>query len=147
MLAKTVFEAISLWVVLGIALLGLGYALFLRRQIMREDKGTPRMIEVWEAIKGGAEAYLTRQLRTILPFIALLTVALFFSVYIVPPSAEALERFSGSSLDQVKVIIGFGRAAAFILGALFSLMVGQFGMRMAVQANVRMASAARTRFD
>jgi len=147
MLEMTVFESISLWVVLGIASLGLGYALFLRRQIMREDKGTPKMIEVWNAIKQGAEAYLGRQLRTILPLIALLTVALFFSVYVVPPSAEALERFPGASLGQVKVIIGFGRAAAFILGALFSLMVGQFGMRMAVQANVRVASAARSSFD
>jgi K(+)-stimulated pyrophosphate-energized sodium pump len=147
MLEKTIFEGISLWVVVGIALLGLGYALFLRRQVMREDRGTRAMIQVWESIKQGAEAYLMRQLRTILPLIALLTFALFFSVYIAPPSAEALERFPGASLDQVKVIIGFGRAAAFILGAGFSLMVGQFGMRMAVQANVRVASAARTSFD
>jgi len=147
MLKMTQFEGIALWIVLGIALVGLGYALFLRRQVMREDKGTRAMIKVWEAIKQGAEAYLTRQLKTILPLIALLTIALFFSVYIAPPSAEAMERFPGSSLDQVKVIIGFGRAAAFILGAMFSLMVGQFGMRMAVQANVRVAAAARTSFD
>jgi len=147
MLEMTQFEGIALWIVLGIALVGLGYALFLRRQVLREDKGTRAMIKVWEAIKQGAEAYLTRQLKTILPLIALLTIALFFSVYIAPPSAEALERFPGSSLDQVKVIIGFGRAAAFILGAMFSLMVGQFGMRMAVQANVRVAAAARMSFD
>ena len=147
MLAKTVFEAVSLWVVLGIAFLGLGYALFLRRQVMREDKGTAEMIDVWQSIKIGAEAYLGRQLRTIIPLILLLTVALFFSVYIAPPSRGALERFPGATPDQVKVIIGFGRAAAFILGALFSLLVGQFGMRMAVQANVRVAAAARTSFD
>src|SRR4030067_191865 len=95
MLGATTFEMIALWTVLGIAFLGLAYALFLRRQIMAEDKGTPRMIEVWEAIKQGAEAYLTRQLRSILPLVVVLTIALFFSVYIVPPSAEALERFSG----------------------------------------------------
>ena len=147
MLEATVFESAALWVVLGIALLGLAYALFLRRQIMSEDKGTPAMLEVWEAIKLGANTYLTRQLRTILPFIIILTVALFFSVSIVPPSAEALERFSGLGPSQVKLIIGFGRAAAFIMGAFFSLMVGQFGMRMAVQGNVRVASAARTSFD
>ncbi|MCJ7612671.1 MAG: sodium/proton-translocating pyrophosphatase, partial [Candidatus Aminicenantes bacterium] len=147
MLEKTLFEGIALWIVLGIAFLGLLYALFLRRQVMREDKGTRDMIKVWNSIKQGAEAYLTRQLKTILPLIAILTVALFFSVYIAPPSAEALERFPGSTMNQVKVIIGFGRAAAFILGAMFSLMVGQFGMRMAVQANVRVASAARSSFD
>jgi len=147
MLETTLFESAALWVVLGIALLGLGYALFLRRQIMSEEKGTSRMLEVWEAIKLGANTYLTKQLKTILPFVIVLTVALFFSVYIVPPSMEALERFSKLSPGQVKIIIGFGRALAFILGALFSLMVGQFGMRMAVQGNVRVANASRTSFD
>lgn len=147
MLETTLFEAASLWVVLGIAVLGLAYALFLRHQIMSEEKGTRRMIEVWEAIKQGANAYLTRQLKTILPLIAILTVALFFSVYIVPPSSEALERLPNLSPDRIKTIIGLGRAAAFILGALFSLMVGQFGMRMAVQGNVRVAAASRSSFD
>jgi K(+)-stimulated pyrophosphate-energized sodium pump len=147
MLGATPFETFALWAVLGIALLGLAYALFLRRQIMAEDKGNPKMIEVWEAIRQGADAYLGRQLRTILPLIFVLTVALFFSVYIVPPSGEALERFPGLGPDRVKLIIGLGRAAAFILGATFSLMVGQFGMRMAVQGNVRVAAAARTSFD
>jgi K(+)-stimulated pyrophosphate-energized sodium pump len=147
MLGATAFETIALWTVLAIALLGLAYALFLRRQIMSEDRGNQKMIEVWEAIKQGAEAYLTRQLKTILPLIILLTFALFFSVYIVSPSAEALERFSNMNPDQVKLIIGLGRAGAFVLGALFSLMVGQFGMRMAIQGNVRVAAAARTSFD
>jgi len=147
MIQTSTFEAIALWVVIGIALLGLAYALFLRRNILREDKGTPKMIEVWEAIRQGANAYLTRQLRTILPIIAVLTVALFFSVAVVPPSAEALERFPGLGVGQVKLIIGLGRAVAFVLGALFSLMVGQFGMRIAVQANVRVAAASRTSYD
>ena len=80
----TSFEVIAVWFVLGVSFLGLIYALFLRRQILAEDKGTEKMQEVWEAIRQGANAYLTRQLRTILPFIAVLTVALFLSVYIVP---------------------------------------------------------------
>jgi len=147
MLGATPFETYALWTVLGIAFLGLAYALFLRRQIMAEDKGSPKMIEVWEAIRQGADTYLGRQLKTILPLIVVLTIALFFSVYIVPPSAEALERFPSLAPDRVKLIIGLGRAAAFILGALFSLMVGQFGMRMAVQGNVRVAAASRTSFD
>jgi K(+)-stimulated pyrophosphate-energized sodium pump len=147
MIATTTFEAIALWSVLGIALLGLAYALFLRRNVLREDRGTPKMLEVWEAIKQGANAYLTRQLRTILPLIAVLTVALFFSVAVVPPSPEAMERFPSLSDAQVKLVIGLGRAAAFVLGALFSLLVGQFGMRRAVQANVRVAAASRTSYD
>ncbi len=142
----TTLEAIAIWSVLGIAVLGLLYAVFLRKQIMREDKGTPKMQEVWNAIREGADTYLRRQLKSILPLIAVLTVALFFSVYIVPPTPEALERFSGMSEGSVRLIIGFARAIAFVMGALFSLAVGQIGMRMAVQGNVRVASASRRSF-
>ncbi len=142
----TTFEQVALYAVLGVAILGLLYALFLRRQILREDKGTPKMQEVWGAIRDGADAYLQRQLRSIVPLIAVLTVALFLSVYIVPPSPEAMERFAGQSEESVRLIIGIGRAVAFVLGALFSLSVGQIGMRMAVQGNVRVASAARRSF-
>ncbi|MCB9418383.1 MAG: sodium-translocating pyrophosphatase [Ardenticatenaceae bacterium] len=143
----TTFETIAVWAVLVVAILGLGYALFLRRQIMGESKGTKEMQDVWEAIRQGADAYLNRQLRTILPFIAILTVALFLSVYIVPPSAEAMERFEGRSEDAIRLIVGIGRAVAFVMGAGFSLTVGQIGMRMAVQGNVRVAAAARNSFS
>ena len=140
------FEKIAIWSVLGVSLLGLLYALFLRRQIMREDKGSAKMLEVWNAIREGADAYLRKQLKTILPIIGFLTFALFFSVYVVPPSREALARFAGHSEQSVRFIIGIGRALAFVMGALFSLIVGQLGMRMAVQANVRVAQAARKSF-
>jgi len=143
----TLFETVAIWGVLVVALLGLVYALFLRRQILQEDKGTPEMVNVWEAIREGADAYLNRQLRTILPFIAILTIALFLSVYIVEPSAEAMERFEQYSAGTIRLIVGLGRAVAFIMGAGFSLMVGQIGMRMAVQGNVRVANAARTSFS
>ncbi|MEJ5223496.1 MAG: sodium/proton-translocating pyrophosphatase, partial [Anaerolineales bacterium] len=83
------FEQVAIWSVLGVAILGLAYAWFLRSQILREDKGSARMQEVWGWIRDGADAYLQRQLKSILPLIALLTVALFLSVYIVPPSLEA----------------------------------------------------------
>jgi K(+)-stimulated pyrophosphate-energized sodium pump len=140
------FEQFAIWSVLGIAIIGLLYAILLRWQIMKEDKGTTKMQEVWGAIREGADAYLRRQLSSILPLIAVLTIALFLSVYIVSPSPEALERFEGMSESNVRLIIGLGRAVAFAMGAGFSLTVGQIGMRMAVQANVRVASAARTSF-
>lgn len=139
----TTFETVGIWCVLLIAFLGLGYALMLRRQILKHDKGSEKMQEIWGSIKGGADAYLHRQLKSIVPLIAVLTVLLFFSVYIVPPSEEAMERFSSLSKDTVKLIIGLARAVAFIMGACFSLLVGQFGMRMAVEGNVRVASASR----
>ena len=165
------FEQIAIYAVLAIAILGLGYAVFLRAQILREDKGSARMQEVWGWIREGADAYLARQLRSILPLIAVLTVALFFSVYIVPPTPEAREwycsvalvsgqgveaaRECGEGLTQasnpgayqsVQLIIGVARALAFVMGAGFSLAVGQIGMRMAVQGNVRVAAAARRSF-
>src|SRR6187455_573628 len=96
----TPLETFAIWAVFGVALLGLGYAVFLRSQILREDKGTAKMQEVWNAIKDGANAYLQKQLRSILPLIAILTIVLFFSVFIVPPSPEALERFKDSTPDQ-----------------------------------------------
>jgi len=139
-------EAIAIWAVFGVAILGLLYAIFLRSQILREDKGTEKMQEVWNAIKDGADAYLRKQLRSILPLIGILTIALFFSVYIVPPSPEALERFEGVDPNTVRLWIGIARAFAFVMGAGFSLAVGQIGMRMAVEANVRVASASRRSF-
>ncbi|MCE9647500.1 MAG: sodium-translocating pyrophosphatase [Chloroflexi bacterium] len=142
----TSLETTAIWAVFGIAIVGLLYAVFLRSQILREDKGTEKMQEVWNAIKDGANAYLQKQLRSILPLIAILTVVLFFSVYIVPPSPEALERFKNSSPDQVRLIIGFARAIAFVMGAGFSLTVGRIGMRMAVEGNVRVASASKRSF-
>ena len=85
------FEQIAIWSVLGIAILGLLYAIFLRGQILKEDKGTEKMQKVWNSIRDGADAYLKRQLKSILPLIAILTVALFASVYIVKPTPEAAE--------------------------------------------------------
>jgi len=137
------FESMAPWGIIGIAILSLLYALWLRGTVLKKDKGTEKMQEVWNAIRVGADAYLNRQLRSILPLIGILAVLLFFSVYVVKPSAEAVQVFGKGALLTVAV----GRMAAFVLGASFSLIVGQFGMRMAVQANVRVASASRRSFN
>ncbi|HND48376.1 MAG TPA: sodium/proton-translocating pyrophosphatase, partial [Anaerolineales bacterium] len=142
----TSFEQIAIWAVFAVAWLGLGYAIFLRSQILNEDKGTEKMQEVWGAIKDGANAYLQKQFKSILPLIGILFIALFLSVYVVPPSPEATERFSGMSESQVKLIIGLARALAFVMGAGFSLTVGQIGMRMAIEGNVRVAAASKKSF-
>jgi len=167
------FEQIAIIFVVITAFFSLWYAWMLRGTVLKKDKGTPKMIEVWDAIRIGADSYLSQQLRTILPLIALLTVALFFSVYIVPPTLEAREwhcaiiqgvdahieadllacaegltaEASPAYYSQIQLIIGFARTIAFIMGATFSLMVGQLGMRMAIQANVRAASASRRGFN
>ena len=137
------FEQISIIGVLVIALISLAYAWLLRGTVLKKDKGTKKMQEVWEAIRVGADSYLSRQLKTILPAVAVLFVALFLSVFVVEPSAEALDEFG----DNAVLAISLGRSIAFVLGAAFSLIVGQLGMRMAIQASVRSASAARRSFN
>ncbi len=134
------FEQVSMLGIIVVAIISLMYAYLLRKHVLKKDKGTEKMQEVWNAIRIGADSYLSRQLRTIIASIAILTVVLFFSVYVVPPSPEAQEEFAG---QNVRMIIAIGRSIAFIIGATFSILVGQMGMRMAIQASVRAASAAR----
>ncbi len=135
------FEQISMLGIIVVAIISLVYAYLLRKHVLKKDKGTEKMQEVWNAIRIGADSYLSRQLRTIIASIVILTVVLFFSVYVVPPSLEAQEEFAGRN---VSLVIAIGRSIAFIVGATFSILVGQMGMRMAIQASVRAASAART---
>ena len=137
------FEQIAIVGVMITAFISLLYAWLLRGTVLNKDKGTEKMQEVWNAIRVGADSYLNRQFKTILPAILLLTVALFLSVYIVPPTMEAVEEFP----ENTTFIIAVGRTVAFVMGAFFSLLVGQLGMRMAIQANVRAASAARRGFN
>ena len=131
-------EQAMLWGVIVVAFISLAYAYWLWRDTMRRDKGTPRMQEIWYAIKKGANAYLRQQLRTIMPVLIVLTVALFLSVYVVKPTEEA-ERLYG---DNAQIVIAIGRTIAFILGASFSTLVGQLGMRVAIEGNIRVSSEA-----
>lgn len=142
----TNFEQIAILGVLIIAFISLIYAWLLRETVLKKDKGTEKMQEVWNAVRTGANSYLKTQLRTILPAIGILFIALFLSVYVVPPSAEALLEFPEGQYNT-QLIISIGRAVAFVMGASFSLIVGQLGMRMAIQASVRSASAARRSFN
>ncbi len=86
-------ENLLIFIVLGIAIAGLLYAVFLARQILSESKGSAKMQEVWGFIRTGANAYLRSQLRIIGVLIAVLVVVLFFSVYVVNPTPYAIERF------------------------------------------------------
>jgi len=141
------FEQVAVVLVLVAAFISLIYASWLRNIVLKKDKGTAKMQEVWNAIRIGADSYLGRQLKTILPLIGILTLVMFFSVYVVPPSLEAQQEFKALGDQGTKLVIAIGRTIAFIMGASFSLMVGQLGMRMAVQGNVRVASASRRGFN
>lgn len=139
----TAFETGAILVVLLIAVLGIVYAFVLRAQILSQDKGTARMQEVWGFIKDGANAYLSRQFRTIMVLIAVLTVVLGASVLVIPPSREATELFGANA----QLYVSIGRAIAFLMGSLFSYAVGFVGMNVAVEANVRVAAAARKGYN
>lgn len=140
----TSFEQAAVFSVLAIALLGLGYAWWLRSRILAYETGTERMREVWGWINAGARAYLGRQFRTIMILIAVLSVALFLSVYLIPPTPEA-EHVWGK--DAAPLAIGIGRTIAFLLGSFFSYAVGFVGMTVAVAANVRVAAASRKSYS
>lgn len=137
------FEQTAIWVVLGLAIAGLAYAAWLRGQILAYETGTDRMREVWGWIRSGASAYLSRQFRTILIAIVVLSVLLFFSVYLIPPTPEAIEVWGSNAA----LAIGIGRTVAFLMGSLFSYAVGYVGMSVAVAANVRVAAASRTSYS
>jgi len=122
----TGFERMALWAILGSAVLGLLYALFLVRYILREPEGDDKMRKIARAIQTGASAYLNRQFRTIALMIMLLTVLLYFTAI--------------SSGWKIAV----GRSLAFLLGAVFSGLTGLVGMSMAVRGNVRTAEATKT---
>ncbi len=65
----TTFEQTSLYVVVAIAIMALLYALVLRRQVLRESKGSGKVVEVWEGIKQGANAYLRTQFKSLIIFV------------------------------------------------------------------------------
>ena len=71
--AYGLMEKIALWVVLGIAIAGLVYAVGLVSQVIGADEGTERMREVGAAIRQGANAYLARQFKAIVPLMFVLT--------------------------------------------------------------------------
>lgn len=135
----------AVFVVLGISILGIVYAFILRGQILAQDKGTAKMQEVWGFIKAGANAYLSRQFRTIAILIAILTFVLGASVFVIPPTFEAIERFG--SKEAATLWVAVGRAIAFLMGSLFSYTVGFVGMNVAVEGNVRVAAAARKGYN
>jgi len=125
------WERTALFVVMGVALAGIAYALMLIKQVKGADQGTPRMQEIARAIREGADAYLKKQLTTV----AVLIVVLFALLYI----SKAVQ----SGWDNP---FALGRAMAFLMGAVFSATVGFVGMRMATIGNLRVAAGATKGF-
>jgi K(+)-stimulated pyrophosphate-energized sodium pump len=114
----------ALLTVLGIAIAALLYAYGLSRQVEHAATGTPRMQDVAAAVREGANSYLAAQFRRIAPLI----VIIFALLAVTYTGHENAFRW--------------GRAGAFLIGALFSWAVGFVGMRLATTGNLRVAAAA-----
>ncbi|HEX4792839.1 MAG TPA: sodium-translocating pyrophosphatase [Humisphaera sp.] len=140
----TPFEEGALWSVLALSIISILYALWLRTQVLAYETGTDRMREVWGWIRAGANAYLGRQFRSILIAIIVLSVLMFLSVKLIPPS-EAAKQVWGD--ENAATAVAVGRTIAFLMGSLFSYLVGFVGMNVAVAANVRVAEASRRSYS
>ncbi|HEY1700401.1 MAG TPA: sodium-translocating pyrophosphatase, partial [Trebonia sp.] len=114
------------WVVIVavIALLALGVAAWLVREVLAASQGTGKMQEIAKAVQEGAAAYLRRQFRTLGIFV----FVIFWILLLLPADNWDLR---------------WGRSLFFLIGAIFSGTTGFTGMSLCVRGNVRVAAAAR----
>ena len=121
--------------VLGLSLLALAVAVGLARWVLKQDNGTPQMRTVSDAIQEGAAAFLRRQYRTIFS-LSIVLAALIFVLYAFFRSPHPGEPSATT--------MALWTTLSFVLGALCSGIAGLIGMFVAVRANIRSASAARS---
>jgi K(+)-stimulated pyrophosphate-energized sodium pump len=117
------------------ALLAIAVGFILMKDVLAQDQGTPKMIEIAIAIQEGAWAYLKRQFRTIgVILVPLAAIVFVTSTEIVKPSGEVALSFGES---------GLFRTLAFVAGGMMSGLTGYIGMTLATRGNVRTAAAAK----
>ena len=76
------------------ALIAIGVGFILMSDVLKQDQGTPKMIEIATAIQEGALAYLKRQFRTIAVILVPLAVVVFLtSVKVVKPDGDVALSF------------------------------------------------------
>ncbi|GEN80080.1 sodium-translocating pyrophosphatase [Actinotalea fermentans] len=113
---------VTVAVIALIAVASLGFAVYLRRQVLAAAEGTTRMQTIAQAVQEGAAAYLSRMFRTLVLFAAVV----FGLLFLLPGDAG----------------VRVGRSIFFLVGAGFSAAIGYLGMWLAVRANVRVAASA-----
>ncbi len=116
---------IILYSVPAIAVLGLVYMAIQAAWVRKQDVGTPRMAEIAQHIHEGALAFLKAEYRVLAVFVVIAGALL-----------GVIAHFVESTPYWIVV--------AFVIGAIFSAIAGNIGMRIATQANVRTTQAART---
>ena len=111
-----------LFVAIGAALLALGYAAINFFSVKKLDEGTDRMKEIAAAIRVGANAFLSYEMKIIV-IVALVVAA------------------------TIAFLVSWQASVAFLLGAAMSECAGYIGMKIATYANVRVTNRARTTGD
>lgn len=93
--------------------------------VRKQSVGDDKMKSISESIKQGALAFLSAEYRLLFIFVIIASVALFGISTVVETTSWLI-------------------VPAFIIGAVFSALAGNIGMRIATEANARTAEAAKT---
>ncbi|MFN3917041.1 MAG: sodium-translocating pyrophosphatase [Flavobacteriales bacterium] len=104
---------------------GLIYMFFLSSWVNKQDAGNEKMQGIAKHIREGAMAFLAAEYRILAIFVVLAGLALGAISFIVPTTHWFI-------------------VVAFVIGAVFSAIAGNIGMRIATAANTRTTEAART---
>lgn len=108
-----------------LAVLGLLYMLVKKGWVMKQDAGDGKMKEISDHIYEGALAFLKAEYRLLAMFVVGASIVLAGVAYFVETTSYLI-------------------IVAFIIGAIFSAIAGNMGMRIATKTNVRTTQAART---
>jgi len=106
-------------------LIALLFAAFLYFRVSKENPGDTKIRELTKAIREGAMAFLNSEYKVLTIFVSIVAVLLFIASFI-----------EGSNIE-------IGLPVAFIIGAFFSALSGNIGMRMATMANGRTAEGTK----
>ncbi|NND87997.1 MAG: sodium-translocating pyrophosphatase, partial [Flavobacteriaceae bacterium] len=114
-----------IYVPIALAVLGLLFMLIKMSWVKKQDAGSERMQFISKSIKEGALAFLAAEYRLLVIFAVIASALLFLVSTLVESTSWMI-------------------VPAFILGAIFSALAGNIGMRIATEANARTAEAAKT---
>jgi len=118
-------ESMMIYMPIAAAVIGLLYMFIKKAWVMKQDAGDGKMKEISDHIYEGALAFLNAEYRLLAVFVLIVSVLLALVSYLVPTTHWLI-------------------VIAFILGAIFSALAGNMGMKIATKTNVRTTQAART---